>query len=81
MNKSKKEAKKVLMNERQQRRANKHASICAEYSNLLTGEVRPFRVITFLSEKYDMTVQGIYEILKRYGCYKTKNRGYESGKV
>jgi len=55
-------------------RRERHSAIRREYlersSVILAGEVKPNRVISVLSNKYNMSVMGIKTILKNAGIYK-----------
>jgi hypothetical protein len=51
-----------------------HKEICCEYlerSNvILSGEVAPHRILSFLAERHNRSIMGIKHILKQAGIYR-----------
>lgn len=65
-----------LRTEREKRREALHRDIAEEYCVIIKDEpeVAPFRVMTVLASKYDLSVQGVAIILRKMGVYEPKKK-------
>lgn len=63
--------KKELSTLSERERAERHKSICNEYSAMVSRypDCRPHRIMRVVAEKYEMTVPGVRCIIQKYGLY------------
>lgn len=65
-----------LRTEKEKRRLQLHRDIAEEYCLIIRDEpeAAPYRVMTVLAEKHDLSLQGVSVILRKMGVYEPKKK-------
>lgn len=65
-----------LKTEKQKRRLQLHHDLAEEYCDIVRDEpdAAPYRVMTVLAEKHDLSLQGVSVILRKMGVYEPKKK-------